>query len=349
MHPPYQIDQVLYPPTYTYDLIRKSNEQGSTYQKVADRITDTVFVDNGLNTKQLQYTYLVVLYEGGGILVDSSASASTVWLTPNPLVESIQITWAAEVPWSLRASRYPYHYIYRDRVDQSNLSQFVLIDSVDVSNLAFSYVDFGAFNDQPLSDSLEYCYYVSTNGTYDNTLLPEPLINRSQIACAQPNDTIPPCAPPSLIIGDNSNCENRIRGTACDYSSFQNEIEWQSISDPDCDNDIISYNIYFSETGEEGSFKVIGSAVSTQFIHYDLKSFKGCYQVVAVDRSGNVSDATEVICNDNCPNISFPNVFSLMAMEKMMFSPRSTQVAIFQLRISISTIVRDLFYHLISK
>ena len=308
--PPYQIDQVVYPPAYTYDLLRKSNEQGDGYQTIATKTSDTLFVDTSLNTKQLQYTYQVVLYEGAGNLVDSSASASSVWLTPIPLVESIQITWNADVPWSLRASRYPYHYIYRDRVDENNPSLLLLIDSVDVSNSALSYVDFGTFNDQPLTDSLEYCYFVSTNGFYDNVLLPEPLVNRSQIACAQPNDTIPPCTPPRVTIGENTTCADQISGKPCDYNSFQNDIKWEASIDPDCSDDVVSYNVYFSITGEKGSFKLIASTVSTFFIHYDLQSFKGCYEVVAVDRSGNLSVATEVICSDNCPNISFPNVFT---------------------------------------
>ncbi len=308
--PPYQIDQIAYPPTYTYDLLRKSNSQGSAYETVLSKSLDTAYTDTGLNTERLQYTYQVVLYENAGALVDSSASASSVWLTPNPLIESIEVLWNADVPWSLKSSKFPYHYIYRDRADISDPKKLVLIDSVDVTSRAFRYVDFGTFNDQPLSDSLVYCYFVSTNGFYDNALLPEPLINRSQIACAQPNDTIPPCSPPTLKIGDNSSCQVQLAGKPCDFNSFQNQIDWEATTDPDCGNDVTSYNVYFSDSGQEETFELIGNSTITTFIHYNLKSFKGCYYVEAVDRSGNRSVPTDTICGDNCPNISFPNAFS---------------------------------------
>ncbi|MFT7232295.1 MAG: hypothetical protein ACI8TA_001511 [Cyclobacteriaceae bacterium] len=85
---------------------------------------------------------------------------------------------------------------------------------------------------------------------------------------------------------------------------------WDVDIDPDCGDDIVFYNIYFSVAGDEDSFELIDTSVGTDYIDYNLKSFKGCYRVGAVDRSGNESILTEQICNDNCPNISFPNSFS---------------------------------------
>jgi hypothetical protein len=308
--PPYQINGVAYPPAYSYDILRKSNAQGSVFTTILAKTSDTSFVDTNLNTKQLQYSYRIVLFDNTNKLVDTSASASSTWLNLRPLVQAIELMWSADVPWSLRTAKYPYHYIYRDRVEPTDQTKLVLIDSVEVTNSAFSYLDLGAFNATPLMDSLEYCYYVSTNGTYDNALLPEPLINRTQIACAQPNDTIPPCTPPSLVIDPNSSCEALLAGRSCDYSSFYNKINWEATTDPDCDDDVKFYNIYYSPSGLENTFVLIGTSVATTFTDYNSRSFKGCYKVAAVDRSNNLSEFTEMICNDNCPNISFPNAFS---------------------------------------
>ncbi|MFY0598371.1 MAG: gliding motility-associated C-terminal domain-containing protein [Cyclobacteriaceae bacterium] len=308
--PPYQIDQSLYPPSYTYDLFRRSNESGSSFVQIENETLDTVFTDTGLNTKDFQYTYYVRFYEGNGNLVDSSATASSIRLELRPLVQSMELEWSGNVPWSLRSFNQPYHYIYRDRIDEDNLQDLVLIDSVEVTSSPLKYLDIGAVDGKALLDSIDYCYFVTTFGTYENALIPEPLINSSQISCAQPNDTIPPCMPPNLSIDPNYTCEAFLAGKACDEAVYQNKIIWDLDLDPDCGDDIAKFNIYFSPSGEDGSFELIGTSVSTEFIHFNLRSFKGCYRVGAVDRSNNESILTETICNDNCPNISFPNVFT---------------------------------------
>jgi gliding motility-associated-like protein len=81
-------------------------------------------------------------------------------------------------------------------------------------------------------------------------------------------------------------------------------------TDPECDEDVRSYNIYFSETGDEGTFNLIDNVVNTSYFHDDLTSFKGCYKISSIDRSGNESELTEAICNDNCPFYELPNVFT---------------------------------------
>jgi hypothetical protein len=60
----------------------------------------------------------------------------------------------------------------------------------------------------------------------------------------------------------------------------------------------------------EGSFSLVDNVPDTFFIHENLRSFAGCYQVSALDRSGNESGLTEVLCIDNCPNYYLPNVFT---------------------------------------
>ena len=141
----------------------------------------------------------------------------------------------------------------------------------------------------------------------------EPLINDSQIACAQPNDTISPCIPKDFVIVNlnvDSVCTDFLNDKSCDFNDFYNELNWDVETGTDCDEDVRSYNIYFSETGDEESFELIDNVVNTSYIHEGLSSFKGCYKISSVDRSGNESELTEVICNDNCPYYELPNVFT---------------------------------------
>lgn len=309
--PPYQIDEGLYPPSYTYDLFRGVGQgPADTYTEVASGISDTVFTDTGLNTFANSYHYFVRFYDSGGVLVDSSVTASSVRLGLRPLLKSIELNWSAEVPWSYTVQEYPYHYIYRDQVVSGDPNQLILIDSVDVTTNGFNYLDNGVFNGVSLDEEVEYCYYVTAQGSYDNPLFPEPLINKTQIGCAQPNDTIPPCSPPVVEIANRLDCESVLASRPCGSNIYSQAISWTVDEDPDCDDDIIYYNIYFSSTGQEEAYEVIATPSLPEFNHTDLTSLKGCYRVSAVDRSGNESALSEEICNDNCPVYKLPNVFT---------------------------------------
>ncbi|XOV91406.1 MAG: gliding motility-associated C-terminal domain-containing protein [Bacteroidota bacterium] len=308
--PPYQIDAGTNPPPYTYDLLRGVGMDGSTaYTKVNTSPTsDTLLVDTGLNTFNQSYNYQVVLYSNGN-LVDTSAMASSVRLDLTPLLQAIDLSWGATVPWSLQDPNYRYHYIYRDNVDSFDPSTMILIDSVEVIDSPLKYTDNGAFNNEPLDENTEYCYLVTTYGSYGNDLLPEPLINKSQITCAQPNDTISPCRPPAVAFTDNFNCADFLQ-QECGANVFENRIEWNVDQDPTCDMDIQFYNIWFTSTGNPDDYEIVGTSLTNVFLHDDLPSFKGCYRIQAVDRSGNTSEFTEEICRDNCPIFKLPNAFS---------------------------------------
>lgn len=310
--PPYQVDPVAAPPSYTYDLFRGEGEGPSEdgYTLIAQDLSDTVFTDTGINTQNFQYNYYVRFYDSGGVLVDSSATASSVRLLLRPLLKAIEVNWDANVPWSLRSQNYPYHYIYRDRILENDPDQLVLIDSVNVNGNGLRYLDDGDHNDTPLDEEIEYCYFVTTNGSYSNKLFPEPLINNSQISCAQPNDTIAPCSPPELILANGEDCTTITAGLSCGVNVYENVLEWLTNEDPNCDDDVVFYNIYYSNSGEEGTFEIIDTSFDTDYTHDNLPSLKGCYKVTAVDRSGNESAFSETICNDNCPVYILPNVFT---------------------------------------
>jgi gliding motility-associated-like protein len=307
---PFEIDKVNFPPPYTYEVFRAEGYQGGTNLISLGTTQDTVITDTNLNTKDEVYNYRVHLVDGAGEVIDTSAVASTVRLEPKPLVQSIELSWYAIVPWSNDTQDYPIHYIYRNRVDATDPDLLVQIAQVNVNERGFYFWDDGSFNGVPLNENLEYCYYVTTQGSYGNPEIDEPLINNSQIICAQPNDRTPPCDPVSLVIDGNFTCDAVLASQSCDFSAFSNQITWVNDENEECEDDVRSYNIYFSETGAEGSFNLIDNVNTTSFRHLDIDSFKGCYKVSAVDRSGNESGLTEAICNDNCPYFELPNVFT---------------------------------------
>ena len=96
---------------------------------------------------------------------------------------------------------------------------------------------------------------------------------------------------------ENENCE-RLQFEPCSFANFSNTITWTS---DDIDDDIARYNIYFSPTGAEADYSLVGTSQQTSFQHTGLASLKGCYKVSAVDRSNNESELSSAICFDNCP------------------------------------------------
>jgi hypothetical protein len=212
------------------------------------------------------------------------------------------------VPWSLNSQDFPFHYIWRAEGRTFDELDFVLIDSINVNSAGLSYIDDGSFNNQELEDDQVYSYFITTFGTYGTPGIPEPLINLSQAVSVQPNDTIPPCTPLVTIVGPD--CESFISQQPCSFNAFFNDIGIQEDISAECQEDIREYIIYYSRTGEEGTYVEVGRTTDDVFRHFGLSSFAGCYQVSAIDRSGNESPLSEPICIDNCPNYVLPNVFT---------------------------------------
>ncbi|MCC5929802.1 MAG: gliding motility-associated C-terminal domain-containing protein [Cyclobacteriaceae bacterium] len=307
---PFEIDESVFPPPYTYELYRANGFSGGNPQLISGgRISDTTFTDTGLNTRNEVFNYRVIAYDGNLEPLHTTLSASTVRLELSPITGAMGLDWRAVVPWSNISQRFPIHYIYRNQVPGFPAAQLVLIDSVNVTSAGLTYVDNGqATGQERLNDEIEYCYYVTTSGTYGNPLVLEPLLNDSQLACAQPKDSIPPCAPRQLTLLPD--CESVLLTENCDFNDFYNELFWEADFSGDCDLDVRSYNIYFSPTGDEDDFNLIANVTDTYFLHENIPSFAGCYRVTAIDRSGNESSFSDVLCNDNCPYYELPNVIT---------------------------------------
>lgn len=307
--PPFEINQAQFPPPYKYKVLRAEGFTGELKitSLFTTAITDTVYTDTNINTTELTYNYRVELYDNTNALVDTSAIASTVRLDPKPQFKRIELNWAANVPWSNQSVNYPKHHIYRGP-EGATEAQMVLIDSIDVTSGRFVYVDSGQFNDVPLSEDIVYCYRIKTKGTYGNPFIESPLINFSQINCAQPNDSIPPCKPALSITAIP--CDMLLPTQSCEVNIFSNTITWRKPEDEECRQDIRGYNIYTAPyMGEE--FTLYAENVKdTFFIDSNLPSYARCYKISAVDRAGNESELSEQYCFDNCPHYELPNVFT---------------------------------------
>jgi hypothetical protein len=97
--------------------------------------------------------------------------------------------------------------------------------------------------------------------------------------------------------------------STCNIQTFANILNWIYVPGGDCPADVQSFNIYRADS-RDGEFEFQGSTVETFYNDENLRSLAFCYRVSAVDRSGNESELSDVVCNDNCPSYGLPNVFS---------------------------------------
>jgi gliding motility-associated-like protein len=246
-------------------------------------------VDTGINTESGVNTYRIDLYDDDNY-VGSTYSTPSIYLTTAPGDNKLTLTINDQTPWI-----HYYYFIYRFDED---LGEFVYLDSTDVP----SYVDTGLVNLE------SYCYYVVAYGGYASTSILPILINYSQETCGIPYDNEAPC-PPELTI--ESNCEDG-----------ENYLIWTNPNNY-CADDVMFYTIYYKEyDSDEYEFEpiiTINNPTDTTYLFTDLFSVAGCYAVTASDSlnadpdgniSRNESEFSNIVCVDNCPVYTLPNVFT---------------------------------------
>lgn len=327
--PPFDADPGQFPPPYSYEVHRAEGFSGEIRLTPAfpGRRPDTVWVDTGLNTRDIIYNYRVTAFANNGTRVDVSPTASTVRLETSPQFLRIALSWNADVPWANQTQNYPRHLIFRGPANATE-GQLVLIDSVDVNQYQFNYIDSGQYQNTALKETDVYCYRVMTRGAYGNPRINEPLINYSQIICDQPNDDEPPCTPVLAITGRD--CTEYLQSASCGVNLYSNTITWKRPADQKCRDDVRSYNIYKAKRTDDTTFTFLINVVDTFYVDSNLPSFAACYKVTSVDRAGNESalSASEKFCFDNCPYYELPNVFTPNGDEcNDLFSAYSDRIA----------------------
>ncbi len=310
--PPYDIDREQFPGPFTYELLRNNGFTGNQNRVSILTTTDTTFTDTGLNTENTVFNYKVILRQNETV-IDSSSSASSVRLEPIIINEAIELNWSFTVPWNNSISDPEFrHEVYRNRTDPNAADEnvFTLIAEVDPTVNGFTYFDDGSHNGVPLSREIEYCYYVVTKGAYNIDILEYPLENKSQIVCARPDDDRLPCPP--VLSFDGPDCDEFVADRICGFSSFVHELSWEPDFSGVCDDELSAYRLYGTTDGEEGQFELLAtySPFDLQARITELPIFRGCYYITSVDRSGNESEPSNVVCVENCPKYELPNTFS---------------------------------------
>lgn len=289
---PPEVDSTNFPPPYSYKLYRSSGITGANFTEIQTlpNATDTFFTDGGLNTQDGGFNYKVEMYFGNPpAVLGESDPASSVFLTVLGADEQNILSANHNTPWT--NNRY---VIFRETLPGSTI-----FDSIGES--------FGpSFIDSNLVNGTEYCYRVLTIGAYTSiNTLPSPLLNNSQISCSTPIDTTKPCTPEFTF----------------DYNCVNDSIYFKILPplDPDCIDDIISYQIYFKplESDPWPNLPLLSLTNNVDSIALVGEPITGCWAITATDDAGNdpngqsnESEYSEILCIESCPDIAFPNVFT---------------------------------------
>lgn len=289
---PDSIDQGFFPPPYTYKLFHAAGS--GAFQEILTNIqfNDTTYTHGGLDTETQPHRYQVRLFDATGAEVEPAISntPSSIFLTTAPAHESVNLSWTEAVPW-LNSMYYVF------QADDFN-GTYVLIDSVPGTGASTH-----TYTARGLENGEEYCFFIRSLGSYNDTGVKDPLINDSQRTCEIPRDTVPPCIPSrdSLLAGAEADCEALV-------------VNFSLTVPPDsCASDFGNYYLYYAPDSL-GNYTLIhtftpGNLTYT-FNGVTQGSIAGCYRFTADDTLGNISLPSEPFCFDNCPVFQIVNVFT---------------------------------------
>jgi gliding motility-associated-like protein len=288
---PFELDQSLYPGPYQYIVTRALGLTGNSFVPLATftNLTDTTFIDSLLDTKDAGYNYRVNFYytKNGNLTQKSSSVAfSSVYLTAIPGGNKATLTWTYQDPWKNEGH---YHRIYKE----TSPDVFTLIDSIFVTGNKGTYTATGLTNGDTT------CFYVETEGEYCRSGLPKPLLNKSEIVCIVPHDTLPPCPP--YLMGPNACIDDGIT---------QLTVFWKPNKGPGCNKEIKGYNVYYAEHEEDDLTLFAANVPDTFFVDIDNFSLAGCYAVTALNYYGQESAKSNKVCVDLCVYYELPNLIT---------------------------------------
>lgn len=270
---------------YQYELLRAlpGDVDNFTQLQTFDNLDDTTYLDENINTLEFPYYYQVNLYytssETGNLeLANNGGMASSTYLEILPSDNTNRIKYLKDAAWR-------------------NLSDSVFLISNDAYELIDVISGTNTYSHEGLINGVEYTYQLVGLSQYQVDSAIYRTINKTHPNSGIPIDTVPPCPP-------EFNVES-----LCD--SAYNLIQWQLPID--CTEDeIIEYRIYYSPTENEAPalIETIDEPSVSSYKHYSEVSLAGCYQLTAVDSTGNESPKESKICIDVCNLFELPNVFS---------------------------------------
>jgi gliding motility-associated-like protein len=295
--PPNELDTLeAFPGPYYYRVLYGEGYSGANTEILVTTPQeflvnpDTTFIHTGLNTLDNPHNYQVEIYSGDD-LVAFSSEASSIYLELIPDDNQLTLVMNHQVPW-INESYEVFRY-------NDVLADF---ESIGFSNEPL-YTDTGLVNNQ------SYCYKVQSQGTYNASMVIDPIFNDSQEKCGIPYDLTPPCTPDLEV---TALCEEQV-----------SELVWSNPNNI-CSDDVIQYNLYYSPT-DTGMLELLETfyidSDTTFTFNLDglMGTIAGCFAVSALDSllpgpDGNLvqneSEWSQIICVDNCPYYFLPNVFT---------------------------------------
>ncbi|NNC81945.1 MAG: gliding motility-associated C-terminal domain-containing protein, partial [Flavobacteriales bacterium] len=290
--PPVELDTNFFSGPYAYKVLRAEGQNGD-FQEVFETpatamldIGEIEYIDQGLDTEGIQYSYQVILLVDG-VEVNQSNEPSSVFLQLNPSDEQILLDWEEDVPWINNS-----YEIYRF---DTGIGSFQLLGTTDQSS--FLVTD--------LENNVEECFVIRAIGGYTNPDYAGPFYNWSQEVCATPFDNQPPCAP-----------ELSIDGT-CEDGTY--EVYWQ-LPDDECASDVAGFNVYYSPTLTDSLELLTTYSFISDTVLIDFEGdLYGCFAVSAFDSlsvrpdgsmANNESELSNKVCIESCPIYTLPNVIS---------------------------------------
>ena len=282
--PPDVFDTSAFPPPYRYLIYEQLDNDGLVLIDSTLSIDDTSYTVSGINTNSQFHTYRIDLYSLGNnsrVFAGRSAFASSIFLSIESSDEALQLNWSNSVPWNNQS-----FVIYRKHPDSTSFDSLSITSSL-------------TFTDTALTNGREYCYFIESSGSYNLASVKSPLLNLSQVSCAIPIDTDPPCVP-EITVGADTRC------------LIQEVILSWDDSLGDCASDLERFNIYRSST-LEGELILLSSTRQSELRANDLISSEdiaGCFAISSIDSTGNESELSNIVCIEFCPIYELPNVFT---------------------------------------
>lgn len=316
-----ELDTIINPPPYRFELYRSPDMNGTqflvnpiwsspVYNSYSAMSDTTDFLDTDpLDTENNPYSYRVAFFANGGDTLGFTSLASSVRLVVSSTDETNILTWSENVPWV------NYKYVVFEETPVGS-GIFTVLDTVTTQT----------YTHRNLVNGETYCYYVESTGTYGIPDIIDTLINKSQIACGTPLDTLAPCPP--IAVASISGCEQLIddankqgrrlcEGFIYEADAMFNTITWKRPTDT-CGMDIARYRLYFAPNCNEQYILVaeFDNLDDTSYTHQpNGDNLSGCYYVTSIDSleangGGNESAPSAIVQVDNCPFYELPNVFT---------------------------------------
>ncbi|MDR2557017.1 MAG: gliding motility-associated C-terminal domain-containing protein [Bacteroidales bacterium] len=236
-----------------------------------------------------------------------TAVSSTLRLQAFPYSHKVVLRWQDNQLWQNR-----YYRVYRAPA-ATPATPAAPPDYIQIARVAdILYADTNVANDST------YTYYIEGEGTYFNTQIESPMLNKSNEALAMPQ-VQPPCPPQIISVEGSCGSLENAQG-----SSLKNTLQWIMDCDPENIDDIVEYGIYSARAGDTNY--IFTTSIQADEVSIEIKenkititadddnptSYRLCYVVTAINSKGQESEYSNAVCvdNRNCFTLNLPNIFT---------------------------------------